>query len=450
MKNPNAMVTKSDTVPKFPRILVPSFFGSNPDGVGVRKTLLALLLFCSLLTILPAQKSSSVEKLIQQGKIGAARDLCSQLRGFSAALNWPLLGDHFFQDGELEMAIDCYERGTPVVGLARAWSGLADRGMERGDKNHARECYGRSLQAYETLIRDDRCVWNPVWNDERLAVRIKWQQLGGDGTSEREKLQPLLRRAADYCRQLEEAILSYICEETVTETVDRSQPLADVLLGSGSFLSSFGSGPSGRNLGGSAQKKQTKKLYDYMLVKESGSTTEKRILLRKSGKPFGVEESALSVTHYRLSKMIYSPIELFASSQNQAYEYHVLEERSDEAGPLVVVEVLPLSFTLNSPHSFGKAWLRGNGRVERIELNFKSIQNYEEITRMAQAHNRVPAISFVICFDKICKGLGFPSEIYLRDAFLDENGKESLVANVDIKYDQFRFYKIESRESIKE
>jgi hypothetical protein len=147
--------------------------------------------------------------------------------------------------------------------------------------------------------------------------------------------------------------------------------------------------------------------------------------------------------------MIYSPIELFASGQSQAYEYHILEERNDEAGPLVVVEVLPRLFT-NPPLNFGKAWLRGDGRIERIELNFKSIQNYEEIIRAAWAHNQVPAISFVICFDKMCNGLGFPSAIHLRDAFLDENGKESLVSHVDISYDQFRFYMVETRESIQE
>lgn len=428
-------VTKSRTFPKLPGILISSFFGSGPNGVCVRKILLALVLFCSLLSILPAKKKSGVEKLIQEGKIDEAKALCSQLQGFSAAWNWPLLGDHFYQAGNLEMALDCYGRGIPVVGLARTWSGLADRYLKQGEKDRARESYGRALQTYATLIRDDRCIWDPTWNDERQTVRMKWQQLGGDETSrqDREKLRSLLNRAAAYCRRLEEAMLHFICEEAVTETIDHSQPLASEFL-----------------IGGNSTRKQTtKRLYDYLLINKSGSTIEKRILLRKSGKPSGLEESDLYVSHYRLSKMIYSPIELFASGQSQAYEYHILEERNDEAGPLVVVEVLPRLFT-NPPHNFGKAWLRENGRVERIELNLKSIQNYEVIIRSARAHNLVPAISFVICLEKIYKGLGFPSAIHLRDAFLDENGNESLASYVDISYDRFGFYMVEVREDIQE
>lgn len=416
--------------------------GNRADRHEQKVLLLALICLCLFGTALPAQGDARVKKLLRQGKMEAAQVRCSQLQGFAAAWSWPLLGDRYLQMGILGAAIDCYQRGVPVVGLARSWSQLAESSLNRGDMKPALERYTNALRVYETLIRDDRCIWDPEWNGERLAMREKWLQLGGDEATRREeeKLRPLLRLAAAYCRRLEESFLDFICEEEVVETIDRSHPLTDVMQVPG--LPSSGSG-GGRGL----NRKRT--LYDYRLVSESGKTNEARILLRKSGESAGLELTDLTVSHYRLRNMIYSPIELFAAGQNPSYEYHLLAERSDEAGPIFVVEILPLQF-VTPPLSFGKAWLRQDGRVERIELNFKSIQNYEAITLAAQKHKRIPVISFIVIFGKVYRGIGFPSVIHLRDAFLDESGRESLAADIAITYDQFRFFKVEMREEIRE
>jgi tetratricopeptide (TPR) repeat protein len=411
-------------------------------GRGRRVLLHALICLGLFGALLPAQGDARVEQLLAKGKMKAAQARCSQLRGFAAAWSWPLVGDRYLQMGCLEAARDCYQRGFPVVGLPRTWSRLAESSLERGDTALALERYANAMRAYETLIRDDRCIWNPAWDGERLAVRAKWMHLGGDKESrrEQEKLRPLLRRAADYCRRLEKSFLDFICEEEVVETIDRSHPLMNVLLSP--ELPSPGQSPS-RGL----SRKRT--LYDYRLVGESGKTDEIRILLRKSGKSAGLKFSELVVSHYRLRNMIYSPIELFAASQNSSFEYHLLEERKDESGLLYVVEMLPFRF-MNPPLSFGKAWLRQDGRVERIELNVKSILNHESIIRAAQKRGRIPAISFIMDFGKVYRGIGFPSAISLRDAFLDENGRESLAADIAITYDRFAFFKVETRQEVRE
>ncbi len=416
--------------------------GNKADWHEQKALFLALICLCLYGTALPDQGDARVKKLLGQGKMEAAQVRCSKLQGFAAAWSWPLLGDRYLQMGVLGAALDCYQRGFPVVGLARSWSRLAEDSLNHGDMKLALERYANAVRAYETLIRDDRCIWDPEWNGERLAVREKWLQLGGDEATRREgeKLRPLLRRAATYCRRLEESFLDFICEEEVVESIDHSHPLTDVMQVPG-LPSSVLSG--GRGL----SRKRT--LYAYRLVSESGKTNEARILLRKSGESAGLELTDLTVSHYRLRNMIYSPIELFAAGQNPSYEYHLLEERSDEAGPLLVVEILPLQFVI-PPLSFGKAWLRQDGRVERIELNFKSIQNYEAITLAAQKHQRIPAISFIVLFGRVYRGIGFPSAIHLRDAFLDESGRESLAADIVITYDQFRFFKVEMREEIRE
>jgi tetratricopeptide (TPR) repeat protein len=409
---------------------------------NARKIILLAVFIWALDLRLPARRNPGLDQLLQQGNVTGAEALCSKLHGLDAAWGWPLLGDHYLQAGCLQAALDCYQKGIPVVGLARTWSRLAELSLKRGETGPAREKYGRALRVYQTLIGDDRCRWDPAWNDERLEVRMAWRKLGGDDSSDeaREKLLLLLDRAAAYCNRLEEAVLHYICEEEVIETVDRSHPLTKALLGPESVSIAW----TGR---GSLQ--QTRTLYDYMLIGTSGSISEKRYLLLKSGKPSGVEKSDLLVSHYLMSRMVYYPIALFASGHSRSYEYRLLEERDDPSGHLTVVEILPFRFPA-PPLPFGKAWLRNDGRVERIELNLKSIENYDTITRTARDHDRVPAISFVITLGMIRDGLGFPSAIHLRDAFLDENGKESLASDVEITYGQYRFYKVESRESVQE
>jgi len=400
----------------------------------------ALACACLLAAALPGQGNERVKKLLAQGDVEAAEALCSQLRGFAADWSWPLLGDHFLRQGDPAAARDRYRRGIPAVGLARSWARLAEASLDRGEQDLARAQYAEALRAYEALIRDDRCLWSPEWDNERLAARAKRLQLGEDEAErrEREKLLPLLRRAAAYCRRLEASFLDFVCVEEVVETIDYSHPLTEAMLGP--KLSRFG-------FGGERGLARKRSLYDYRLVGEAGKTEEVRILLLKSGKSAGQKFSELVVSHYRLMKMIYSPIELFAAGQNSSYEYHLLEERRDESGPLFVLEILPLRF-LTPPLSFGRAWLRPDGRVQRIELNLKSIQNHETITRAALRRKRVPAVSFVVDFAKVYRGIGFPSAIRLRDAFLDENGHESLAADIAIRYDGFNFFKVETREEV--
>ncbi len=405
-----------------------------------RRALPALAFACLLAAALPGQGNERVSRLLEKGEAEAAEALCSRLQGFAAAWSWPLLGDHFLRLGDAAAARDRYLRGVPVVGLARSWTRLAEASLERGETDLARDQFAGALRAYEALIRDDRCLWDPEWDGERLEARAKWLQLG-EGEAERrerEKLLPLLRRAAAYCRRLEASFLDFVCVEEVVETIDRSHPLTEAMLGPKLSRSGFGGDR------GLARKRS---LYDYRLVGEAGKTEEVRILLLKRGKSAGQKFSELVVSHYRLMNMIYSPIELFAAGQNSSYEYHLLEERRDEAGPLFVLEVLPLRF-VTPPLSFGRAWLRQDGRVQRIELNLKSIQAYETITRAALRRKRVPAVSFVVDFAKVYRGIGFPSGIRLRDAFLDENGGESLAADIEIRYDEFNFFKVETREEV--
>lgn len=398
-----------------------------------RARLVPAALLVLLLGLVLQGNGEDAEKLLKQGKASAARDLCLRLRGYEAAWSWPLLGDHYLKAGDLEPALDCYRRGTPVIGMARALALQGQRCLERGDGECARDRYGEALRVFETLIRDDRCLWVPSWNDERLQARAKWRELGGETRAEqdRERLHSLLRRAAGYCRRLESALLDFICEEEVVETVHRSHPLTDL-------LAVHMPDDSGQNC----------RLFDYRLVGELGTVRETRTLLRKSGKSTGLVQSDLVVTHYSLGKMIYTPIEIFSAGQNPHFDYCITEEESDEAGPLFVVEALPLAFT-SPPLSFGKAWLRQDGRVERIELNYKSIQDYEAIFRAARRHRCLPAVSFIIEFGKLHKGIGFPSAIYLRDAFLDEEGRESVASDVAIRYDEFRFFRVEMKEDIK-
>lgn len=416
-------------------------------GMGGRhdrqRRLPALLLFLLCLSgpCAKAAGDTDVDKLLRQGDVDEAMALCSQLQGFEAAWSWPLVGDYLQRIGDLEAALACYQRGIPVIGLARVWTALAERSLGQGGRERAREEFGNAARAYETLIRDDRCIWDPAWNEERLAVRARWRQLGGDGMPERERerLNALLRRAAEYCRRLEGALLNFICEEEVVETFDHSQPLAEVLLGPA--LAANAQGGIGRD--------PQRRLYDYQLVSLGEGIREQRILLRKSAKATGVQTKDLIVSHYSLSKMIYTPIEIFAASQSLSFDYRILGEERDAGGLLTIIEAIPLEFMV-PPLSFGKAWLREDGRVERIDLNFKSIQHYEEVAQAARWHKRLPAITFVIHFGKVFKGLGFPSVIRLRDAFLDANGRESLVSSVDITYDQFRFHTVETREEIQE
>ncbi len=401
----------------------------------------SLLLFGLFASPLSARKKPDLEKLLREGKAERAREACAELKGFEAAWGWPLLGDHHLERGELEQALECYEKGIPAAGLARTWARLGAQRRERGDQTGAREAWGKSLEAWETLIRDDRCVWEAGWEGERLEARKAWLELGGEPgpAASRERLRGVLDHAASYCRRLEGTLLEYICEEEVEQAVDLSHPMTESLLGLAGSPTAFSRG---------ASRDRTRHLYDYQLVNEGDSIRERRFVLARSGKTGTGEIGTLFVGHYALTRMIYAPIGIFTASRQALYDFRLLEERRDGKGPLLVVEALPLR-SPSQPLSFGRAWLREDGRVERLEINFKSFHNYEQVLRTARDHGLVPAITFEMGFETLHRGIGFPSVFRLRDLFRDANGRESTVSDITITYGQYRFFKVEARETIR-
>ncbi|MCX6556480.1 MAG: hypothetical protein NTW95_03465 [Candidatus Aminicenantes bacterium] len=404
----------------------------------MQKSVFLSSICCFIAAVLAANDRPDIEKLLQLGRVDEALALCSQRQGYAAAWSWPLLGNYFFLAADPERALECYQKGVPCRNQALAWCMAADRCRERGDTAGARERYGRAAEVYETLLRDNRCLWNREWNWERLEARRHWAELGGQSVQPEnsEKLGQLLDRAEAYCERLQTSLLSYFCEEEVTETTDFSLKIAEAL--------QLFDTRAGAYMHAEDHKMRRIFLYDYQLVSKEGAVSEKRRLLLKNGQVAALENSKLQVAHYRLDKMIYAPIDLFGSGQRQVYEYRLLEEKRDESGPLILVEAVPIVFpTANMP--FGRAWLRENGRVERIELNMKSILGYETILAAAHRAKLEPAIAIVSVFGKEFKGIGFPTAICLRDAYLDEAGRELLVSQVDIAYRNYRFFVVEMR-----
>jgi tetratricopeptide (TPR) repeat protein len=232
------------------------------------------------------------------------------------------------------------------------------------------------------------------------------------------KLQELLQLAASHCQKLENAAFRFFCLEDVVEV---SWP------------------------GRTFTKRNTYR-YDFQIVGGKRRISEKRKLLLENGQK-AEDTNASQRTIFQSQLKFYAPIELLGAGNQKFYHYRILKEELVAGEPFLLLRI-------EARTSYdGKSLLEGSalvspkdGSVIRIEVAQGSIAGVEERRQRAREEGFDDIlIRDIHWFEKIEKGLRFPSRSEMREIYLKDQ-MQTLHYTVSYSYSTYTFFDVRINE----
>ena len=141
----------------------------------------------------------------------------------------------------------------------------------------------------------------------------------------------------------------------------------------------------------------------------------------------------------------FGPYGLLSESQQQHYDYKIVNEDKFNNEEALVIEAIPKSEEV-SHDLYGKAWVRkADFSILKIEWEQKSIENFEVSESIAKFFNAEPLISVVAIYGFEKNGIRFPSEFSITEAYINKVSlNKSARSRTSISYDDYKFFTVET------
>ncbi len=101
------------------------------------------------------------------------------------------------------------------------------------------------------------------------------------------------------------------------------------------------------------------------------------------------------------------------------------------------------------PHEFnslyGKVWIRKKDfNILKIEWEQESMENFEEIEKIAEWFGAKPKIIFVSEFGFEKNKIRFPNKYFVKEVYILPRGRRFLWSETTVVYDKYRFISVDA------
>jgi hypothetical protein len=250
-------------------------------------------------------------------------------------------------------------------------------------------------------------------------------------------LEIILEKCAEYCERISNAVLFFVCKETIKEEIYRTAPRGIRTVTSQGNIRMRVSG-SGPNI------EINTYVYDYQLIRKNNITKENRTLLEENGRKMNKKNAPLQTKIFEHKNVIMGPIGLLSEYWQKFHEYKIVKEAKFKGEKVIIIETVPkYGFKLNQLS--GKIWVKKNDfSILKTEWNQQSIENYDKIEELAKELNAKPLITLVseYAFEK--KGIRFPSKYSIKEVYILQRGRRFLRSRKTVIYSDYQFFTVET------
>ena len=296
---------------------------------------------------------------------------------------------------------------------------------DRGDIFFISQSATKSVIRYSIINQKDKN--RVVSSKEKTIEEIEKER------SYKVLLNQILDQSAKYFKRLDSEALNYVCEESVVEQrfiYPSAKQFPDVDMRFEAKLA-----------------QENRYLYDYQLIRENDKIKERRILLEENGKKKNVLDAELKTQAFNYKRLIYGA-RILNEYWQAFHEYSILEGETKDSKDFIVIDIRPKPPI--EPESFwGKVWVqRKDYSILKIERNQKSIKDFEKVEGMALKYAGEPLVK-VVCEYNIEKyGVRFPSHLTIEEAYLDINNRKFVTAILNVIYNKYKFFTVETEHKI--
>ena len=309
----------------------------------------------------------------------------------------------------LQVGIDAEGNVIDVVLLKRAHKYLNQAAVE-----------AMRLWKYKPIKKDGE----PVPVTFTVTVDFKLRKATIDQKSEtlsknQTELEIILEKSAEYCERLENSSLYFVCEEAINEEIRQRNPALPAV-------------------------ERNRYIYDYQLITQGDTFEEQRILLEENGQNKKDLNVQLKTKRFHHKYIVFGPIGLLGRKQQKNYEYKILKEVMYKRDKAVILEASP-----KFPHEFnslyGKVWIRKKDfNILKIEWEQESLENFEEIEKIAEWFGAKPKIIFVSEFGFEKNKIRFPNKYFVKEIYILPRGRRFLWSETTVVYDKYRFISVDA------
>ena len=210
------------------------------------------------------------------------------------------------------------------------------------------------------------------------------------------ELEPVMARAAAYCRRLKEAAFRFFCVEKVVERTLERNPLTK-----------------------RTEPVERRWEYDYQITGAGGGIGERRLLLREGTRRVERDNASLE-TRFSSHYSVFLPVTLLALENRSKYAYRPVGKARLRRRPCQVVEVEPLD-AMGGGMAQGKVWIdEADGSVLQVEMNPRGVAGVEALEKAAKASQARLLLEVTHQYFVARGGLRFPSMTSFREAYIVE------------------------------
>jgi hypothetical protein len=274
-----------------------------------------------------------------------------------------------------------------------------------------------------------------------------------------------LEKSAEYCSRLENSVLYFVCLERISEETSRksqegglsnprepsyrelSDPRRNQEFRTEGTPDRYRKGPHQTNL------RKNVYVYDYQLIKKAGKIEENRTLIEENGKKKNEKNAQLKTRKFYSYRSVLGPIGLLGKSQQNNFDYRIIEETKYKDRDVLVIEVKPKKESEESTN-YGRVWIdKENFQIVRIDVAQESLVGYKDPKVKGVNH----IITVTHYYDREKNGLMFPSKTVFEENYTPDRVQVGLWSNytnsvqkntlqrtkLEIDYTDYRFFTVD-------
>ncbi|MGB3863610.1 MAG: outer membrane lipoprotein-sorting protein [Candidatus Aminicenantaceae bacterium] len=278
-------------------------------------------------------------------------------------------------------------------------------------------------------------------------------------------LDKILKKSAEYCSKLADSALYFVCLEKISEETSRkseegglsnpkepsyndlTDPRRNQEFRHEGTPDRYRKGPHETNL------RKNVYVYDYQLIKKGNNIEESRTLLEENGKKKNEKDAQLKTRKFYSYRSVLGPIGLLGKSQQNKFNYRIIEENKQKGRDILVIEATPKTVSEENSN-YGRIWIdKENFQILRIDVAQESLVGYKDPKVKGINH----LITITHQYDVEKNGLMFPSKTVFEENYTPDRVQVGLWSNytntvqkktlqrtkLEIDYTDYKFFTVD-------
>jgi TonB family protein len=266
-------------------------------------------------------------------------------------------------------------------------------------------------------------------------------------------LEKILEESAAYCRKLTGASLDFICEERIKE-VHYNFATEPKWAGI-----SVASKETGRIVKESwfpqwdpMRTVKSDYLCDYLFVRKGDRLEERRIILKDNGRRMPDRSRLLGEKRFTALNPVLAAVELLDRDRQTLYNFRLIDTEGIKGKKAHIIEAIPKAGNTLGVE-YAKIWIdQASAQVVRSEIQGVPLEGYDDVLIDAVQFRVRPYFLTTHTYDFEKNGVRFPSRTTIRVEYPrrgDFYKDRTLKLKIDMTYDKYQFFTVETEESIK-